>query len=135
MTKKQRERRGKPQAGMSTMDIKGEIAHIIARARAGDPRLVSLGPLVFFSTESGDAWMLDAEDDCAMCLALSGVPQPANIVETDQSDAVEWDRWFHIEGTKFTTVDSSGRIATIMGYPTDAILAALRREEGQSGPG
>lgn len=42
----------------------------------------TLGPLLFFSTETGDAWVLDPADHLALCLARDGEPLPANIIET-----------------------------------------------------
>jgi len=41
-----------------------------------------LGQLVFFSTETGDAWLLDPEDRMALCLAKEGSRLPVQIVET-----------------------------------------------------
>lgn len=49
-----------------------EITYIVNRAAAHDTRVVSWGPLIFFSTESGDAWVLDPEDKLAICLARDG---------------------------------------------------------------
>ena len=42
--------------------IRREIDYLVSRARAGEERLVTFGPLLFFSTSSGDAWMLDPAD-------------------------------------------------------------------------
>jgi hypothetical protein len=36
-----------------------EVRYIQQRAAARDSRIVSIGQLVLFSSESGDAWMLD----------------------------------------------------------------------------
>ena len=36
-----------------------EIRYIQRRAAERDSRLVTVGPLVLFSTDSGDAWILD----------------------------------------------------------------------------
>jgi hypothetical protein len=43
--------------------------------------VVTLGQLVFFSTASGDGWMLDPEDGLAFKLAGVGNRNPAKIVE------------------------------------------------------
>jgi hypothetical protein len=56
------------------VSIKGEIDHIVRRAAHYDARVVSLPPLVFFSTETGDAWVLDPEDNLGLCLARDGDP-------------------------------------------------------------
>ncbi len=109
------------------MDLHAETAYIIGRAQAHDARCVSLGVLVFFSTQVGDAWMLDIEDDYAMCLARDGAAQPLRILETAHQFAIDWDGKFHIEEDVFTTIDKSGRITTFMDYPLAGILDAIER--------
>ncbi len=52
--------------------IRREIDYIIGRVLRLEGRVVSLGPLIFFSTDSGDAWMLDPSDGGASCLARDG---------------------------------------------------------------
>ena len=59
----------------------------MGRAAANEFRVVTLGPLVFFSTETGDGWMLDPQDGLANCLARDGDPLPVDIKETDDSAA------------------------------------------------
>ena len=47
---------------MQAMRVTQEAQYIVRRAREHDARVVTLGQLVFFSTDSGDAWLLDPED-------------------------------------------------------------------------
>src|ERR1700736_5190448 len=42
-----------------------EVDYIVERAARCDPRFVTLGQLLFFSTDTGGAWMLDPEDHFA----------------------------------------------------------------------
>ena len=58
------------------ISISREAEYIISRAKEYDSRVVSFGPLVFFSSETGDAWMIDPEDHFALWLAQGGEPQP-----------------------------------------------------------
>ena len=53
-----------------------EINYIQRRAAAYDARFVTVGPLAFFSTQTGDAWMLDPSDRLAARLARDGDPEP-----------------------------------------------------------
>jgi len=78
--------------------IAAESKHIVVCARRGSVHIVSLGPLVFFSTRSGDAWMLDPEDALARPLARGGEALPAGILETATKFAVEWTHSYAIEG-------------------------------------
>ena len=108
------------------VSIKGEIDHIVRCAAHCDARVVSLPPLVFFSTETGDAWVLDPEDNLALCLARDGDPYPVHIKETEQNYSIEWNSMYHIEDEWFMVAESSGRVRTIVGYPTELILRMIR---------
>jgi hypothetical protein len=107
--------------------VQDEVDHIVRCAAERDARCVTLGLLLFFSTDTGDAWMLDASDDLALCLAREGARQPVRILESDTKFVIEWDRTYSIEGENFTTFDKQGRVSTVSGYPTSAILTAIER--------
>jgi hypothetical protein len=53
-----------------------EIRYIQDRAAAYDGRFVTVGSLALFSTDSGDAWLLDPADHLAARLARDGAPEP-----------------------------------------------------------
>jgi len=55
-------------------DFSAEARAIQRKAAGGLGSVVRFGPIVFFSTETGDAWMLDAEDGQAACLARDFEP-------------------------------------------------------------
>src|SRR5215471_13550230 len=78
------------------ISINREVEYMRRCAASHDSRCVTLDALAFFSTESGDAWMLDPDDGLALCLARDGVAQPVRILETDSSTVVEWDRTYSI---------------------------------------
>ena len=109
------------------ISITGEANYIINRAENYDSHVVSLGSLVFFSTETGDAWMLDFEDGLALCLARDGDKQPFRIVETSEKFAIEWNATYQIEGNNFVVTQKSGQVRTILGYPTGEILETIRQ--------
>ena len=109
------------------ISILGETNYIINRAQHFDSRVVSLGSLIFFSTETGDSWMLDCNEGLALCLARDGGKQRFRIVETPDKFAIEWNATYQIEGDKFTVIDNSGQARTIIGYPTEEILNAIQR--------
>ena len=96
-----------------------QIKYIQRRAAEYDARFVTVGALVFFSTETGDAWMLDPSDQLAARLAREGDPEPIAFQETDTNFAIGWKGNYHIEGRAFVYADrEAGRIITILGYPT-----------------
>ena len=98
------------------------IKSIQGRAAEHDGRFVTLGPLVFFSTETGDAWMLGPSDQLAARLARSGDPEPIDFRETDTNYTIGWKGTYRIEGRAFVYTDQkSGRVTAITGYPTAKI--------------
>jgi hypothetical protein len=96
-----------------------EIKYIQRRAAEYRGRFVTIGPLVFFSTETGDAWMLDPSDQLAARLARDGDPEPIDFEETDTNFAIRWKGNYRVDGSAFVYADlDSGRLTTILGYPT-----------------
>ena len=84
-----------------------------------DGRVVTVGQLVLFSTETGDAWLLDPADQLAARLARDGDPEPIHIEENDTTFAIGWKGRYRIEGPAFIYVDhDTGQLSTILGYPT-----------------
>jgi hypothetical protein len=132
--RKRRKRPGRPEIHRRLLSreqtsITGEAAYIIRRAQSCDARVVSLGSLIFFSTATGDAWMLDADDKLAVCLARDGKAQPYRIIETKDESGIEWQATYQIEGDLFIVTERSGRTRVIMGYPAREILRACRQGE------
>jgi len=102
-----------------------EVRYIQRRAANHDSRIVTIGQLVLFSTDTGDAWLLDRSDQLAARLARDGETEPIHIDETDTAFTVSWKGRYRIEGLAFVYSDrESGRIITILGYPTDKLTEA-----------
>ncbi len=102
-----------------------EVRYIQNKAAEHDGRVVTLGQLILFSTDTGDAWLLDVADQLAAPLARDGDPEPLHLEETDTSFAIGWKGEYRIEGTAFIYADrGSGRVRTILGYPTQKIARA-----------
>ena len=102
-----------------------EVRYIQSKAAAYDGRVVTLGQLVLFSTDTGDAWLLDVSDQLSAPLARDGDPEPIHLEETDTSFAIGWKGHYRIEGTAFIYADrDSGRVRAIFGYPTQTIARA-----------
>ena len=98
------------------------IKDIQGRAAEHDGRLVTHGPLVCFSTETGDAWVLEPSEQLAARLARAGDPEPIDFRETDTNYAIGWKGTYRIDGGAFVYTDrKSGRVTAITGYPTDKI--------------
>ena len=104
-----------------------EVRHIQRCAARHSGRIVTLGQLIFFSTETGDAWLLDWEDGLAAQLARDGEPEPIQIEETDANFSIDWKGHYRIDGPAFIFVDRKTRgTRAILGYPTSKLEHAGR---------
>lgn len=108
------------------ISIMREVNYVIKRAQERDARVIRLGSLVLFSTSTGDAWLLDPEDNLALCLARDGERQSFTITETAVSFGIEWNAHYRIDGDAFIVAEHSGQTKTILGYPTRELLQAMR---------
>ena len=90
------------------------MRYIQRRAADHDSRILTIGQLVLFSTETGDAWLLDPADQLAARLARDGQSEPIHIEETDTTFAIGWKGRYRIDGPAFVYSDhDTGRVATI----------------------
>jgi len=120
---------GKRQIEGKDFALADEIRYIQRRAAEHDGRFVTVGPLALFSTDTGDAWLLDAEDHLAVRLARDGDPDNVHFEETDTQFAIGWKGEYRIDGNAFVYIDrDTGRIVTILGYPSAASRSGADRE-------
>ena len=118
--------------GKRMVDGKGfrladEVRYIQRCAARHDGQIVTIGQLILFSTQTGDAWLLDATDGLAAAVARDGDPEPVHIEETDTSFAIEWKGRYRIEGAAFVYVDrKTGGTRAVLGYPTQKLEHAAR---------
>ena len=100
-----------------------EVRYIQRRAADHDSRIVTIGQLVLFATQTGDAWLLDPADQLALRLAQDGNSEAIHIEESDTTFAIAWKGRYRIEGPAFIYSDrDTGRTTTILGYPTDKLV-------------
>ena len=106
----------------SSFRLADEVRYIQRRAAEHDGRIVAVGQLVLFSTATGDAWLLDRSDLLAVRLARDGEVEPVHIEDTDTAFTIGWTGRYRIDGPAFVYLDrESGRVVTILGYPTDKL--------------
>jgi hypothetical protein len=110
---------GKRRVDGKSLRLADEVRYIQRRAAGHDGRVVTIGQLFLFSTETGDAWLLDPADQLAAQLAHDGDPVQIHIEENDTTFAIGWKGGYRIEGPAFIYVDhDTGQVSTILGYPT-----------------
>jgi hypothetical protein len=104
------------------MSVLKEVRYIVQRALAGEARIVTIGELFLFSTPSGDAWLLDTDDQLALCLAREGREQPHPIMESPGKFHIDWPGEFSFEGD--CLVVHEGPETTCVEHPQ--LLAEIR---------
>lgn len=109
------------------VSINREADYIIKKAQVHESRVVGLAGLVFFSTQNGDAWILDTADSLALCLARDGERQHFSILETPTNFQIVWEAQYLIDGQAFIVTTKDGRVRTILGYPTPDIENTIRK--------
>lgn len=110
---------GKERLDAKDFLLADEIDYIRRRAAEYDGRFVTIGPLLLFSTETGDAWLLDPADHLAARVARDGDPEEVYFEETDTNFAIGWKGNYQIDGDAFVYIDrDTGRVTTVLGYPT-----------------
>ena len=83
-----------------------EVRYIQRRAAEHDSRIITIGQLVLFSTQTGDAWLLDPADRLAARLARDGESEPIHIEETDTTLAIGWKGRYRIDGPAVVYADN-----------------------------
>jgi hypothetical protein len=113
-----------------SLHLAKEIGSIQRRAADHDGRIVSVGPLVFFSTDTGDAWILEPADGLACRLAIGGDPIGIPFDETETGYAIGWQGHYRIEGELFSYEDrSTHRRIAIGGYPVHLLRRVINESD------
>src|ERR1700758_125673 len=99
-----------------------EVRYVQRCAARHHGRIVTISQLILFSTETGDAWLLDKEDGLAAPLTRDGDHEVVHIEETDANFTIEWKGHYRIDGDAFIYVDrKAGRTRAILGCPTQKL--------------
>jgi hypothetical protein len=106
--------------------VLSEVEYIVGRATHLEARIVTLAHLIFFSTETGDAWVLDPEDGFALPLAADGSRLSFQIIETVTTFVINWTASYQLDGDSFVVTDAS-RQRVIYGYPAQELAEAQQR--------
>ena len=108
--------------------ITAEIRSIQNRAAEHDGRIVSLGPLLLFATDTGDAWILDHADHLASRLARDGEPLDVYVEDSEVKYAIAWKGRYRFEADLFVYEDNDSlRETAIRGYPIQRLLRMIEK--------
>jgi hypothetical protein len=114
--------RGQQLIAGEDFSLAGEVTYIQRRAANRVGRIVTIGPVLLFSTETGDGWLLDPADHLATPVARDGEALPVSIEDTERTFAIAWRGHYAITDDVFTFHDAaSGRVTAFSGYPTEQL--------------
>lgn len=103
------------------LSIAKEIDYIISKANDGKSVFVKISLLLFFSTENGDAWLLDLEDYLALRLNDNFERCDYMISETNTNYQIKWTGYFEISGSIFRFIRNDGKTLEFYQYPISEI--------------
>ena len=103
--------------------IADEVRHIQRCAAQHKAEFVTIRSVAIFSTNAGDAWLLDPEDHLAARVASKGDPEPTHVEKTDTNITIGWKGHYRIEDQVFIYIDRDPTVPAvrILGYPTARI--------------
>src|ERR1700751_370029 len=87
---------GKRMVDGKSFRLADEGRYIQRRAAEDDSRVVSIGQVVLFSSESGHAWMLATSEYLAVRSASDGPPEPIHIEDNATAFTVAWTGQYRI---------------------------------------
>ena len=118
---------GQQLVGGASFHLRDEIRYVQDFAAEHANRVITLPQWLLFSTQTGDAWLLDPADHLAVPLARDGDPLPVYIKETEKNFAIGWTGTYRIDGKAFVYSETeSGRVRAILGYPIRRIIEQTR---------
>lgn len=107
------------------ISINKEIAYLLDCTMNGLSKVISLNKLILFSTDDGDAWMIDSEDKGALCLMRGFERQPFTAFDTEDHFYVKWELRYIIDGERFLVKGDDGKVAAYFNYPVLEILERI----------
>ncbi|MGW8287428.1 MAG: YecA family protein [Desulfobulbales bacterium] len=110
------------------ISLQNAINTIQKAASQGAQKVHELGVFVLFSTTGGDGWLLEVSQSDALQVAAGKEILTVDFEENPETIEINWTHTFEIKDKQFvTTAYKDKKVATIEGYPTHPISAAIKR--------
>lgn len=124
-------------AASEMLSIRDECEHIIAAELRGDVKIVmtkagvACPPFVLFSTGVGDAWLLEPDEQLAMCLVWQGAREDIGVSEDPSRIEVAWDGTYELLGDFFHVDTNNPKIRqrAVGGYPLGEVRKMLDKAQ------
>ena len=116
------------QAAPVVPTLKAEIAKLQQTAQRQEAKFWELGVFLFFSTTTGDAWLLEITETDAVQVAQAGTAIDLPIEESAETIAINWTHTFKLVDKQLmlTSYENAQEIA-LPEAPSQQINAAIRR--------
>jgi hypothetical protein len=117
------------------ISLQNAINKIQQAASQGDQKVHELGVFVLFSTNAGDAWLLEVTEMDALQVAADKEILTVELEENPETIEINWTHTFEIKDNKFIiTGYKDKKVETIENYPTHPISAAIKRIKKKYSP-
>jgi len=109
---------------------------LVQKAAAEKRKMIKeLGVFILFSTEAGDAWLLEITDCDGVQLARGGEAIELIIDQSPETIEVNWTHTFAIRNREFEITAYADRSVQVLpGYPSQEIHAAMKRIKKRFSP-
>ena len=115
-------------------DIHDEVRYLLDNTLRGVSKIISFEKLIMFSTNDGDAWIIDIEDNGAHCLMKEFKRQSFSAVNTPDSFYIRWGSRYSLEGNKFIVLGDDGKGTVYYQYPVSEIRKSISMLSSRSFP-
>ena len=114
------------------LSLHSEVEKIQKTAAERKISLYTLGVFVFFSTDSGDGWLLEISEMDALQVAKDGQTIEVEIKEGEETIEVNWSHKFSVKNKLFQVKDYKSKESTSYpDYPGNRIAKAVSKVRGQ----
>lgn len=117
-----------------TPTLSAEIAKLRDKVREKSAVMWTRGVFVFFSTEEGDAWVLEASGGDALQVAEAGQPIEVEVAQTEDAIEVTWSHQFTIRKDFTVSAYADQRRSVYTSYPAARIRTLLSKARGSLPP-
>jgi hypothetical protein len=126
---KMKEKGGQLQpAAAPKISVQEEVERIREVAARKEAKILHLGVFMLFSTNTGDAWLLELTDLDGVQVAAGGERIELEIEENADTIEINWTHRFVVRNRKFvTTAYKDKAVTTHEQYPVHSIQAAIRK--------
>ncbi len=117
------------------VSLQWEVEAIQEAAKNKVKRIREMGVFILYSTQEGDAWLLEITDSDAVQLATGGTPVENLIEENPETIEIDWSHRFAVENRELVLKPYKvGEIITFNQEVTKQLSASMRRIRKKCSP-